>query len=431
MLKRKIEGTLVDWKNKPGKKNCLLIKGARQVGKTFIVERFAEKHYTSFIHLNFFKNESLKDIFAGDLDVDTLRKQITLNIPTARLIEGDTLIFLDEIQECPNARTALKFFALDGRYDVIASGSMLGVNYKQVASYPTGYEDEIIMHSLDFEEYLWALGLTDDAITGLREYYEKGMPVPQATHKKMLDYLREYIVIGGMPAVVDEFIKTANFNIALQTQRSILRNYENDIAKYAETPIRVKARTCFLSIPRQLAKENKKFQYSVVERNGSARKFDSSIAWLRDAGMITVCDNVSIPQSPLKTNVKDGFFKIYMHDIGLLVAMLEDGAQKDIIDGEMGIGKGAIYENLIASIFARNEKELFYYADSDRLEVDFVIRVGGKVTGVEVKSGRGTATSLKTTMQENTGLNGIKLTSGNIGEADGIKTYPLYMAMFL
>jgi len=431
MLKRKIEQTLIDWKNKTGRKNCLLIKGARQVGKTYIVERFAEKHYKSFIHMNFFENESLKDIFEGDLNVDTLRKQITLNIPTAHLIDGDTLIFLDEIQECPNARTALKFFSIDGRYDVIASGSMLGVNYKKVSSYPTGYEDEIVMHSLDFEEYLWANSVTGEAIKGLREYYEKGMPVPQAMHKKMFDYLREYIVIGGMPAVVDEFIKTANFHTALQTQRSILRNYENDIAKYAETANRVKARACFLSIPRQLAKENKKFQYSVVEHNGSARKFESSISWLRDAGMITVCDNLTIPQSSLKTNVKDGYFKIYVHDIGLLVAMLEDGAQKDIMDGDIGICKGAIYENLVASIFARNGKELFYYADNDRLEVDFVVRIKGKVTGVEVKSGRGKATSLKTAMKENTELEGIKLTSGNTGEAEGIKTYPLYMAMFL
>ena len=432
MLKRKIEKVLIDWKNKEGKKNCLLIKGARQVGKTFIVERFAESHYASFIHMNFDKNESLKDIFAGDLDVGTLRKQITLNIPTAQLIEGETLIFLDEIQQCPRARTALKFFAIDGRYDVIASGSLLGVKYKEVPSYPTGYEDEIVMRSLDFEEYLWALGVTEEAIAGLKEYFDEGKQVPEAMHKKMLGYLREYIVIGGMPAVVDEFVKTSNFNLALKAQRGILRNYENDVAKYAEPPaVRVKARACFLSIPRQLAKGNKKFQYSVVERSGTARKYDSSIDWLRDAGMIVVCDNLTLPQSPLKTSVKEGFFKIYVHDIGLLVAMFEDGAQKDIMDGDVGLGKGAVYENLIASIFARSEKELFYYADGDRLEVDFVVRIDGKVTGVEVKSGRGAAISLKTAMRENAGLIGIKLISGNVGEADGIKTYPLYMAMFL
>lgn len=430
MLKRKIEQTLLEWKNKKGKKNCLLIKGARQVGKTYIVKQFA-KHYSSFIHMDFFENKSLKDIFAGDLDIETLRRKITLNITAARLIDGDTLIFLDEIQQCPNARTALKFFAQDGRYDVIASGSLLGVNTKKVPSYPTGYEDEIVMHSLDFEEYLWANGVTDEAIGYLREYFDNKTPVPLSIHNKMLNHLREYVVIGGMPAVVDVFVKTASFSEALTTQRAILRNYENDIAKYAEPPEKIKARSCFLSIPRQLAKENKKFQYSVVEKNSNARKFDGSIAWLRDAGMITICDNLTIPQSSLKSNVKDGCFKIYMHDIGLLVAQLEDGAQKEIMDGNMGLSKGAIYENLVASIFVRSGKELFYYAVDDRLEVDFVVRINDKITGVEVKATRGSANSLKTAMKENEGLLGIKLTSGNIGEADGIITYPLYMAMFL
>ena len=431
MLKRKIEQQLKDWKNKTGKKNCLLIKGARQVGKTFIVERFAEANYKSFVNINFDKNESLKDIFLGDLDVETLKKQIYLNIPTANLIDGQTLIFLDEIQQCPRARTALKFFAIDGRYDVIASGSLLGVNYKEVPSYPTGYEDEITMYSLDFEEYLWAIGVNEEAITYLREYFEKGIPVPLATHNKMLEYLKEYMVIGGMPAVVQEFVNTSNFNHALKAQRSIIRNYENDIAKYAMTADRVKARECFKSIPRQLAKENKKFQYAVVESNGTARKFDSSLNWLNDAGIITVCNNLCKPESPLESFVKNGFFKVYVHDIGLLVAMFEDGAQKDIIDGNLGISKGAIYENFVASVFAKSGKSLYYYADGDRLEVDFVIRVKDAITGIEVKANKGRATSLITAMKENIGLQGIKLTSGNIGEIDGIKTYPLYMAMFL
>jgi predicted AAA+ superfamily ATPase len=234
-----------------------------------------------------------------------------------------------------------------------------------------------------------------------------------------------------MPAVVDEFVKTSDFNLALKTQRAILRNYENDIAKYAPTTERVKARACFASLPRQLAKENTKFQYSVVEKNGAARKFENSIDWLQNAGMVLVCDNVTVPQPPLKTFVKAGFFKLYAHDIGLLTAMLEDGAQKNIIDDKLGLTKGAIYENLIASVFARRGKELFYYADGDRLELDFVIRVSDEVTGVEVKAKRGQATSLKTAMTENPGLKGIKLTSGNIGEADGMLTLPLYMAMFL
>ena len=431
MLKRKMERVLEAWKNTKGRKNCLLIKGARQVGKTFIVEQFGKSRYKSFISMNFDKNESLKDIFAGDLDMDTLKKQITLNLPTARLIDGETLIFLDEIQQCPRARTALKFFALDGRYDVIASGSLLGVNYKEVPSYPTGYEDEITMFSLDFEEYLWAHGVSEEAIAGLKEYFDEGKRVPEAMHNKMLGFLREYIVIGGMPAVVDEFVKNSDFNLALRTQRAILRNYENDIAKYAATKDRVKARACYLSLPRQLAKDNSKFQYSVVEKSGTARKFENSIDWLRDAGLVLVCDNLTTPISPLESFVKAGYFKLYSHDTGLLAAMLEDGAQKDIIDDKPGMGKGAIYENLIASMLVRRGKPLYYYADGDRLEVDFVARVDGSITGIEVKSGRGRATSLKTALAENKGLAGIKLTSGNIGVMDGITTYPLYMAMFL
>ncbi|MCL2630318.1 MAG: AAA family ATPase [Firmicutes bacterium] len=431
MLKRKMERVLLGWKNTKAPKNCLLIKGARQVGKTFIVERFGESQYKSFIHMNFDKNESLKDIFAGDLDIDTLKKQILLNIPTAKLIDGETLIFLDEIQHCPRARTALKFFSLDGRFDVIASGSLLGVKYKEVPSYPTGYEDEITMHSLDFEEFLWANGVSNEAIQGVKGYFDEKKQIPEAMHKKLMGFLREYIVIGGMPAVVREFVSTSDFNKALKTQKGILQNYENDIAKYAEARDKVKARACYLSLPRQLAKENSKFQYSVVEKGGAGRKFESSIDWLKDAGLVLMCDNLSLPQSPLKSFVKAGFFKLYSHDIGLLVAMLEDGVQKEIIDDKLGTGKGAIYENLIASMLFRQGKELYYYSDTDRLEVDFVVRVEGKVTGIEVKAGRGRASSLKTAMAENEGLFGIKLTNGNIGTADNIITYPLYMAMFL
>ena len=431
MLKRKIELVLLKWKAKGKGKNSLLIKGARQVGKTFIIERFGEENYESFIHINFEKNKSLVKIFDGDLDVETLRKQITLNIPTAKLIEGKTLIFLDEVQGCPNARTSLKFWTEDGRYDVVASGSLLGVNYKEVSSYPTGYEDEIEMHSLDFEEFLWANGISEESIADIKNYFEKGMPVPTAMHNKMMNFVKEYTAIGGMPAVVNAFVQNKDFNEALRVQRGIVKNYINDIAKYAPAAEKVKARACFLSVPRQLAKENKKFQYVLVDKNGTARKYDGSLMWLHDAGIIRYCHNLTIPEKPLEGNVKEGFFKIYMKDIGLLVSMLEDGTQKDVIDGDLGIYKGAIYENLVACIFTHNEKQLYYFGIPDRLEVDFIIRYDGKVAGIEVKSGRGKATSLQLAMSENPKLRGIKLTAGNVGEVDGIKTYPLYMAIFL
>ncbi|MDR0750967.1 MAG: AAA family ATPase [Christensenellaceae bacterium] len=431
MLKRKIESDLLAWKNQNGRKNALLIKGARQVGKTFIVDKFGLESYKSFIRMNFEENKTLREIFAGDLDIETLRKQITLNIPNAELIPGETLIFLDEIQSCPNARTALKFIVDDGRYDVIASGSLLGINYKEVSSYPTGYEDEVIMRSLDFEEYLWAIGINPDGIAGIKGYFDSGKRIPEAMNNKMLAYLREYIVIGGMPAVVAEFIETADFNKALKRQRAIIANYLNDIAKYAEAAERVKARACFLSMPRQLAKENKKFQYKVVDKTGSARKYDGSVMWLADAGIVDVCNNLDTPEAPLSGNTKPGYFKLYMQDIGLLVAMLDDGTAKEIIDGNLGIYKGAIYENLIATILAHNGKKLYYYAEGERFEVDFVTRIDREIFGIEVKSNRGKATSLQVAMRENPHLKGIKLEAGNIGEIGGVKTMPLYMAMFL
>jgi len=432
MLKRKMEQVLLDWKAKAGKKNCILIKGARQVGKTFIVEKFGQENYESYIYMNFEKDPYLKDIFAtGSLDVEALRKQITLNMPTAKLLEGKTLIFLDEIQSCPNARTALKFFAIDGRYDVIASGSLLGVNYKEVSSYPTGYEDEIEMHSLDFEEFLWACGVSEESIADIKDFMDKGTPVPTAMHNKMMGFLKEYAVIGGMPAVVNSFVQNGDFNEALRLQRSIINNYQNDIAKYAPAVDKAKAKACFLSVPRQLAKENKKFQYAMLERNGSARKYEGSLMWLHDAGIINFCNNLTQPETPLEGNVKDGFFKVYMKDIGLLVAMLEDGSAKDIIDGDLGIYKGAIYENLVGSIFAHANKRLYYYGVDERLEVDFIIRHEGKATGVEVKASKGKGTSLQLAMKDYPKLQGIKLTAGNIGETGGIKTLPLYMAMFL
>lgn len=431
MLKRKIESFLLEWKAKP-KKNCLLIKGARQVGKTFIVDKFGKENYKSYIRINFEQNKSLKSIFDGDLDIETLKKQITLNIPTAELINHNTLIFLDEIQACPQARTALKFFAIDGNYDVIASGSLLGIQYNGVpSSYPTGYEDEIIMHSLDFEEYLWANNVSTKAIAEIKEYFDKGLIVPTAINNKMMSYFKEYIVIGGMPAVVDEFIKKSDFNAAYKAQRAIINNYLNDIAKFAPPAEKVKARACFLTIPQQLSKENKKFQYKIVEKKGTARKYEGSLQWLYDAGITCFCKNLSLLEKPLEGYVKEGYFKVYMCDIGLLVAMLEYGSQKDIIDGNLGIYKGAIFENVIASIFIKKSKNLYYFADGNRLEVNFIIRHNGGIAGVEVKAGKGKATSLKLAMEENKGIFGIKLIDGNIGEVDNIITYPIYMAMFL
>lgn len=431
MLERKIMQDLINWKNNPDKM-CLVVKGARQVGKTFIIEKFAKENYKYYTYINFDKNENYKTIFEGDLDVDNLIKQISLRVKDAELVPGETLIFLDEIQNCPNARTALKFFSLDKRFDVIASGSLLGINYKEVVSYPVGYVEHLELSSLDFEEFCWANGVSKESINDIKEYFVNRKPVPTAMHEKMLELFKEYIVVGGMPRVVYDFVNNHNFQNVLKIQRGIIEDYKDDIAKYAKGNDKTKARACFLSIPKQLAKKYKKFQYSVVKSGGTASKYEGSLMWLYDAGIINFCYNLTHPEFPFEGNAKDDTFKVYMRDTGLLMAMLEDGSQEEIIDGNLGIYKGAIYENIIADIFAKSGKKLYYFEHNSTLEIDFFIRFDKKVTAVEVKAADNTKTkSLNSVIQNYNVKQGIKLSSKNIGFKNNITNYPIYMAMFL
>ena len=431
MLKRKIYDELIRWKSLSDKQ-CLVVKGARQVGKTFIIELFARENYKHTTTLNFEKNQAYKAIFDGDLDVDTLIKQISLRVPGAELIPGETLLFFDEIQSCPNARTALKFLTQDGRFDVIASGSLLGINYKEVSSYPVGYVEHLEMHSLDFEEFLWATGVTPDSIADIKGYFDSKKPVPAAMHERMMELFKEYIVVGGMPRVVDEFVTTHNFANVLKIQKGILKDYTDDIARYAEGAEKAKARACFLSIPKHLSKDYKKFQYSIVERGGTARKFGGSLMWLYDAGIINFCYNLSIPELPLEGNAMSDTFKVYMCDTGLLMAMLEEGSQEDVIDGNLGIYKGAIYENIIADIFVKSGKKLYYFEQNGKLEIDFFIRKDKTATAVEVKSADNTKSkSLDAVIAKYGVKHGIRLSTKNIGGTDAFDSLPLYMAVFL
>ncbi len=431
MLKRKIEKELLKWKNKKDKM-CLVVKGARQVGKTYIIDKFARENYSNYIYMNFDEMPSYKDIFKGDLDTETIIKQITLNVPNVNLVPNETIIFLDEIQNCPRARTALKFLSIDKRFDVIASSSLLGINYKEVPSFPVGYVENFEMHSLDFEEFLWANGISNSGIDLLREYFEKDEEVPIATHNKMMNLFREYIVVGGMPRVVNEYVSTHDFSKVLKMQRDIIDNYLDDIAKYAISSEKSKVRECFLSIPKQLAKDYKKFQYTVVDKRGSAKRFARSLMWLYDAGIVSYCYNLRNPELPLEGNSINNQFKIYMNDTGLLVAMLEEGSQKDIIDGNLGIYKGAIYENIIADIFNKLGKKLYYFEYRNRLEMDFIIRYKGKVTAVEVKSAENTKAKSMTSIIQNWKVQqGIKFSSKNLSGNEVVKNYPLYMSMFL
>lgn len=431
MLERKIEKNLLEWKNNPDKM-CLVVKGARQVGKTYIIDKFARENYEFYVYINFDQNENYKAIFDGDLDIDTLIKQISLRVPNAQLVPHKTLIFLDEIQNCPQARTALKFFALDKRFDVIASGSLLGINYKKVTSYPVGYVEHLEMNSLDFEEFCWANGVSKQSILEIKEYFMNKKQVPSAMHEKMMELFKEFIVVGGMPRVVANFVTNHNFANVLKIQRDIIDDYLDDIAKYAEGNEKTKARACFLSIPKHLAKDYKKFRYSLVDKNGSDRKYAGSLMWLYDAGIINFCYNLSKPELPLEGNAKSDVFKVYMKDTGLLMAMLEEGSQEDIIDGNLGIYKGAIYENIVADIFAKNNKKLYYFEYNSQLEIDFFIRYNKKATAIEVKSAENTKSkSLNTVIDKWNIEKGIKLSSKNTGSKEKIDNYPLYMAMFL
>jgi len=431
MLKRKITDDLVLWKRRKDKL-CLLVKGARQVGKTFIIDEFARSNYKHYTRINFDENPSYKTIFEGDLDVVTLIKQISLRVPNAELVPNETLIFLDEIQNCPKARTALKFLAVDKRFDVIASGSMLGIHYKDVPSYPVGYVDTIEMYSMDFEEFLWANGVLPNSIGDIRQYFVKKEKVPAAMHERMMQLFKEHIVVGGMPRVVSEFVEAHNFANVFKIQKAIISDYIDDIAKYAQGNEKAKARACFLSIPKHLSKDYKKFQYSLVESKGTARKFGGSLMWLFDAGIINFCYNLSSPELPLEGNAKSDVFKVYMRDTGLLMSMLEEGSQEDIIDGNLGIYKGAIYENIIADIFGKAGKKLYYFEHNSKIEIDFFVRLNNQATAIEVKSADNTKSKSMASIIENYGVNnGIKLSAKNVGGTETIESYPLYMAMFL
>ena len=431
MLKRKFMQTLIDWKNRKSKE-CLLVKGARQIGKTFIIDMFGRKNYSNYIYINFFVQPNLKEVFDGALSADEIFKRMSVFLRDVKFVEKDTLIFLDEIQECPNARAALKFLALDGRYDVIASGSLLGINYKEVPSIPVGYERQVEMHALDFEEFLWAIGVGEDTVTYIKTFFDKKEKVPYEVNEQMLAYMREYMVVGGMPEVVNTFISTKHYGEVYNVQQKIMSAYLEDIAKYASTTDKPKARNCFLSIPRQLAKENKKFQFSVVESGGRARKYENSLEWLRDANLISFCYNVSIPQFPLVAYERQDQFKIYLNDIGLLVSMygfeMKQAILSDTLKGAM---KGGIYENLIADIMIKKGLQLNYYkSDSSEQEIEFLISQNSDVLPVEVKAGNGVSISLNKFLQEIKPPLGYKFISGNVGVVENKVTMPLYMAMF-
>ena len=436
MLKRKIEKTLINWKNSKNKKP-LLIKGCRQCGKTSSVLKFANENYENVIYLNFIEHPEYKVLFEGTLDVnEILKKMSSLYKINVSDNTRDTIIIFDEIQNCGNARTSLKFFSIDGRYDVIATGSFLGVNGvgDEIVSIPVGYEEQIYMYPMDFEEFIWANGISEEVINYIKNKFENIEKIDLATHEKFRQLFLSYIIVGGMPRVVDEYIKTNKLDIVLNIQKNIISDYRDDVIKYARGNNKIKILECFDSITSQLSKENKKFQYSTIKKGSKARDYDGCIEWLIDAGIVVKSKNLNTLELPLDGNADNDCFKIYLQDIGLLIAMLEDGTQFDILNNKLWRYKGAIYENVAADILSKMKRKLYYYRKDSGLEIDFVIRYKNECTPIEIKSQTGNAKSMKTVLKNEAIYhikNGIKFGDYNIGKENKLLTAPLYTLFLL
>ena len=450
MLRRKIEDTLTQWKNASGHKP-LVIMGIRQCGKTFIVQHFAAAHYKTVVYINFIKQPERINAFVGSKDVNAILLNLSAQIQGVTFTPGDTCFIFDEIQECPEARTSLKFFKEDGRFDVIATGSLLGVQgygdekkkqlRKQmeqkepgINSVPVGSEDIIEMYPLDFEEFLWANGLSESVIETLRKCYREEKTIPAGIHIAMKQFLNLYVTIGGLPEPINAFLKTNNMNEVSKAYKSILKEYRDDMVKYAPDKDKPHIRECFNSIPKQLAKDNKKFQYNKVKPGGRSDTYLGSLQWLEDAGIICRCYNTNITGLPMEGNAKDNVFKVYTADIGLLIEMLGPGVRADILQGNLGGFKGAIFENLMADTLHKKEQNLYYFQKDSGLELDFLVRMKGECVPLEVKAKTAQAKSVKTVLshpEKYKVKHVIKFGDFNIGRDDRLLTLPNYMQFLL
>ncbi len=443
MLKRKIYSRLLDWKHRRHHehiKKCLLVKGARQVGKSFIIREFGQREYESFVCIDFFRQPDLKYIFDGDLTAEEILKRITAHIRDFRLVPGSTLIFLDEIQRCGNARTAIKFLAEDMRFDVISSGSLMGLTYGEdddettevPASVPVGYETQITMYSLDFEEFLWAYGYDDSAVSVLRSYFESGETIPEAVHQKYESLFREFMVVGGMPEVVADFAVHKDFNRVDSIQNDIIAEYRDDIAKHAKGREKQLVRMCYDAVPKQLAKELKKFQYSTVEKGQTRRKYGGSVQWLKDSEIVNACYNIHEPYLPLMANANEEQFKLYLNDTGLLCCMYGFETKLAVLkDTIRGNARGGIYENIIAECLLKQGYTLYYFKPDSEHEIEFLIEKNGEVIPVEVKAGNNPTASLNQFIGKFEPSAAYKLIGGRNGRAGAKITLPHYFVMFL
>ena len=435
LLRRKIDSILVEWKNRADHKP-LIIKGARQIGKTVSISAFARANYKSFIYINFVEQKKYRSIFDDGYEVKTILKNISLLNPSFTFIPGDTLFFFDELQECPSCATALKFFSLDGCYDVICSGSLMGINYHEIESNAVGFKEDFEMHSMDFEEFLWAKNYSDDFIEDMYRHMLDLQPFTALELDTLFGIFKEYMVLGGMPDVVKTYITNKNFSGTLNIQKQLLIDYDEDITKYAAGLDKAKIRNVYNHISVFLAKENKRFQISKVALNARNRDYIGIIDWLSSAGIINPCYCLAEVALPLKGNYDPKSYKIYFKDTGLLIASLDEEAQEDLrANRNFGTYKGAIYENIVGDMLAKQGYNLYYYKhDNPALEMDFFIRDARNLIPVEVKANDGATPSLKKLIGDDKYGDidfGIKLGYKNIGFNGQFYTFPYFLTFLL
>ncbi len=434
-LKRKIDKYLIEWKNDKNKLP-LIVKGARQIGKTNAIKFFGENNYKSYIEINFIEKKEYLDIFENGYTIDNIIKNISLKDPSLEFIPHETLIFFDEIQKCPNAATSLKFFKLDGRYDVICSGSLMGINYKEIESNSVGYKTDYIMHSLDFEEFLWAKGYKEEQIEDLYNCMKNLKPLSNTQYNVMLDNFREHMIIGGMPAIVKRFVDNKNYSGILEMQKQIILDYEEDITKYAGDLDKTKILNAYRKIKVFLGNENKKFQITKISTNARNRDYIGVIEWLSNAGIVNISycmENIALP---LNANYNPDNYRLYFSDTGLLIGSLDEESQKDLrLNKNFNTYKGAIYENIISEELVKSGYNLYFYkSDKPNLEIDFIIRDIDSIIPVEVKASDNTATSLTKVINDNYYKDikyGIKLCNKNIGFNGKFYTFPYFLVFLL
>lgn len=434
-LARKTDVFLQEWKKNPDR-YPLIIKGARQVGKTETIRRFAKENYKNVIEINFITEPVYKVIIEEGFSADNITKLISRIDPSKHFDAGETLLFFDEIQDFPEIVTALKFFKEDGRYDIICSGSLLGVQYHRIANISVGYKTDYQMYSMDFEEFLWAKGYEEETISDMLCHMLSGTLFSEAEQRIFSNLFLEYCILGGMPAIVSSYMESGTFEGSLALQHQLVTDYENDIVKYAEGLDKAKILSVYRSVPAQLAKENKKFQYSKVTKGGRSKDYRGCIEWLKDAGLINVCECLQFPELPLKGNVNADKYKVYISDTGLLVASLDDEAQIDLrANKNLGVYKGALYENFVAEALIKQGYGLYYYSkENSTLEEDFFVRSANELIPVEVKSNTNRSKSMRQLIKNDTYgdiRHGIKFTTGNVGISDAIVTFPYFCAFLL